>query len=104
MNDIKNFIQLIKENPELPVVPMVDGEVCLDDCHRWMGAFGHCYVGEYAFFGDQVYFDRDELEEDYYNFNSEFYCFLPDDEISKSIQNETKDWWTKAIIVYIDMM
>ena len=104
MTNTEKFIQLVTENPNLPIVPMVDGEVCIDDCHRWMGEFGYCYVGEYAFFGDRVYFDRYDLEEDYYDFNCEFYSFLSDEEIDKSIKNETKDWWTKAIIVNIDMM
>ena len=32
--ETEQLLQLIKENPELPVVPMVDGEVVGDDSYR----------------------------------------------------------------------
>ena len=61
------LLKLIKKNPTLPIVPMVDYEVVAEDCGRWMGEFGHAYVGEYALFADRFYEDRDEFKEDYYN-------------------------------------
>lgn len=39
---VSNLLQLIKENPELKIVPMVDNEVCCgDDFSYWMGRWGN---------------------------------------------------------------
>ena len=72
MNDkIQLLLQLIKENPGLPVIPMVYYEVVDGDYNRWMGSIGDCYVGEYAILNERYYEDRDEFEEDYYDYNME---------------------------------
>ena len=37
----QKFLELVKENPELRIIPMVEFEVVGgDDYFRWMGAFG----------------------------------------------------------------
>ena len=36
----EELFRLIKENPELPIVPMVDAEIVADDCGYWIGAWG----------------------------------------------------------------
>lgn len=41
------IIKLIEENPELPVVPMVDSDVVADDCGYWLGKWGRCEITEY---------------------------------------------------------
>ena len=70
-NKIQLLLQLIKENPDLPVIPMVYYEVVDGDYNRWMGSIGDCYVGEYAILNERYYEDRDEFEEDYYDYNME---------------------------------
>lgn len=70
-NKIQLLLQLIKENPGLPVIPMVYYEVVDGDYNRWMGSIGDCYIGEYAILNEQYYEDRDEFEEDYYDYNQE---------------------------------
>lgn len=99
----EQLIQLIKENPELEVVPMVDYEVVADDYGYWLGTFGFSTVGEYAVYNDRYYDDKDLLIEDYYNNTCDDgrYDGLEDKEIDKLIAEETADWWIKAIIVYI---
>lgn len=67
----KEFLKLVAENPDLPIVPMVYYDVVGDGCGRWMGAFGRAYVGEYALYGDRYYDDRDEFKERYYDMNDE---------------------------------
>jgi len=38
----------MQENPDLPVVPMVDGEIVAGDDHGyWQGAWGYARVDEY---------------------------------------------------------
>ena len=72
MNDkTQTLLNLLKENPDLPVVPMVAYEVVCDDYYyRWMGSIGDCYVGEYACYGDKFFTEREDFEETYY-FNNE---------------------------------
>jgi len=70
MNDNENkkdLLALIKQYPDLPVIPMVYGEVFGgDDFYSYMGEFGYACKGEYATFGERVYFDREEFTEDVY--------------------------------------
>lgn len=67
----ENLLKLIKENPSLPIVLMVDYEVVGGDYGRWLGSFGSAYAGEYAVFNENYYNDRDDFKEDYYNYNEE---------------------------------
>ena len=44
----KKRLDLIQQNPDLPIVPMVDAEIVSgDDWGRWMGSFGAARVDEY---------------------------------------------------------
>ena len=48
MTNTEKFLKLVKENPDLPIVPMVDEEVVADDCSTyWMGEWGYSEVTEY---------------------------------------------------------
>ena len=40
------LFRLIKENPELPIIPMVDGEVTRDPLGFWPGGWGKAQVDE----------------------------------------------------------
>lgn len=97
---------LMQEHPDLPVVPMVDGEIAGDDSGWWLGSWGNCEVDEFivcerydymAFKSDDNVFDV--LEK-----------YLTDDEFEKLPEEESecrpyydKLPWTKAIIVYINL-
>ena len=99
------LFRLMKENPDLPVVPMVDGEVCGDDSRYWMAGWGMSCVDEFliceraertAFKSDGDVFD---VLEDY--LSREEFENLPENE---SACRPTYDAlpWRKAIIVYIE--
>ena len=61
------IIKLIEENPDLPVVPMVDGEVVADDSYQyWMGKWGKCEVTEYYLGEERVHLKDVDDEEDVY--------------------------------------
>lgn len=68
------FLKLVKKNPTLPIIPMVDWEIVGDEWGRWMGAFGYAEVGEYALYDDRYYTDREEFTERYYDLNDEGLC------------------------------
>ena len=74
MNHVENFLNLVKENPTLPVVPMVDNEVVGDSWGRWMGSFGYADVGEYACYNERFFEDREDFKETYYDDNCDELC------------------------------
>lgn len=43
-----NLIELIKENPDLPIFAWVDYEIVGGDCNRWLGKLGCAEIKEYA--------------------------------------------------------
>lgn len=100
----KRLLALIEENPDLPIVPMVDAEICGDDYGTYMGGWGAARVDEYIitandetviFKSDDDVFDTLErcLTE------AEFEA-LPEPEAECRPAYEALPW-TKAIIVDI---
>ncbi|MEG0898337.1 MAG: hypothetical protein RSF40_01325 [Oscillospiraceae bacterium] len=97
------LIQLIKDNPTLPVVPMINYDTCADDdCGYWLGSFGDCSVGKYATYRERFYTDEDELKEEYFNQHDEDYQGMSSDLIEADLGEKTKDMWIEAILVYIE--
>lgn len=101
------IIKLIEENPELPVVPMVDSEVVADDGGYWLGVWDVCKVTEY-YKGRQYVHFRDDDEEDV--LNDLVGCEYGNDPQGRDIYDLTdEEWdalyksvpWTKCIAVYI---
>ena len=72
--NVEKFINLVKDNHNLPVVPMVDHEVVGEEWGRWVGSFGDCYVGEFAIYNDRYYTDREEFKEEYWGWNDDELC------------------------------
>lgn len=70
----ETLLRLVAENPDLPIVAMVDCDIVGDDYGRWLASFGMCYVGEYALYEDRYYDDREEFKEAYYDYNDEPLC------------------------------
>ena len=103
MNKSAELLKLVAANPELPIVPMVHYEIVGDDSYcYWLGSFGRCEVGEYALYKDRFYTDREELEETYGSDIANDHFDMSDEDFFNMVKEQTKDWWTKAIIVYID--
>lgn len=103
---VTELLELIKGNPNLPIVPMVDSEVIGDDSSdRWMGSWGGCRIAEYIIREEQIYYRDDEdwgkieslLSEDY---GCDVFAEM-DDETAKRVYMEMP--WIRAIIVAIDL-
>ena len=105
MNEnVKNLLELVKENPDLPIVPMVDGEIVAgDDFATWMGTWGGAWVDYYIIDPNGMVLYRshydviDVLER---CLSEDEFDALPDDEID-NIRTFDARPWTKAIIVNI---
>lgn len=101
----EELFKLMADNPDLPIVPMVDSEIVADDGYnRWRGAWGGSYIGEYLTGEERIYFRADDdpyevdmvLTEmcDSYDENT------TDEEAAKAYAELP---WIKAIIVNIDL-
>ena len=62
MSAIEKLLNLVRENPDLPIVPMVDGELVADTDGYWMGKWGKCEIGEYYLGEEKVHFKDDDME------------------------------------------
>lgn len=103
--NIEQLLQLISENPDLPILPMVAAECVTDDSFGYWGAkWGSAEVIKYYCPDEKIYFydDFDDLVEEWIDNNYEDYENLPDKELelmAKRIVNNYE--WIDAIIVYI---
>lgn len=101
MNEnVQQLLELIKENPNLPIVPMVDSEVVADDCCTyWMGNWGTCKVSEYLISEERVWFKDDDPEDVISDVKGyEFWENLPDEKVDAEFDALG---WIKCIAVYI---
>lgn len=114
-SNIETLFGLIKENPELDIVPMVDNDVCQgDDFAYWMGEWGSAKVDEVYYSDERIYFrssDEEELIDKQcdYIFDNEYPSseFLNDEE-SKGVGEKAKEYvndlpWEKVIVVNINL-
>lgn len=101
------IIKLIEENPDLPVVPMVDSEVVADDYGYWFGKWWRCEVTEYYSGRERIHF-KDDDEEDV--LNDMVGCRYSHDPQGRDIYDlSDEEWdklynsipWIKCIVVYI---
>jgi len=101
----EELFNIMKENPELPIVPMVDYEIIGDDSGRWLGEWGGSYIGEYLIGKERVYFREDddpaEIERLICERQGEEIFTLLNGEETREVYAEMP--WIKAIIVNIDL-
>ena len=99
---LAQLLELMKENPHLPVVPMVSYEiVCDDSWARWMGSWGEARVDLYLVSDNRILFKGDD---DAYDVLIHF--MDPDKLYNMTMKEMYKAYdelpWKKAIIVYIE--
>ena len=105
--NVKELLTLIKENPDLEIIPMVDSEIVCDDTHStWEGNWGKARVDEYYVANERIYFKYYEFEDVaqqiYDELTDEERKGLSDEQIGK-LADEKADAlpWIKAIVVNI---
>lgn len=99
----EELLKLICDNPDLPIVPMVDAEIVGGDYGQYLGSWGPARVDEYiitfdgrvCFKSDDDVFDTLEHCMNEYEFN----CLPESEEVCRPYYNELP--WTKAIVVDI---
>ena len=107
-NNTKELLKLIKENPGLPVIPMVDGEVVGDDSYQyWLGRWGRAEVTEYYIGREQVHLKDDDEENVLADMEGcKYYCTKDGRDITDLSDEEWNELyasipWIKAVVVYI---
>ena len=109
MSNVEQLLNLIKENPELPIVPMVESEIVADDCYSyWVGNWGSANIDEIYMGRESVHIKSTEDEEEVLNDIAG--CKYGCDPAGRDIYDLTdEEWnklyesipWQKAILVYI---
>jgi len=101
----EKLFKLMQENPELPVVPMVDAEICEDGFGLWKGSLGSVRLDEYLIPSDfkVMMFKSENNVLDVLSI-----CLSPSEFETLSDREEGRPLydalpWKKAIIVEIDL-
>ena len=107
-NNTKELLKLIKENPDLPVIPMVDSECVADDYSAyWLGSWGRAEVTEYYMGQERVHLKGDDEEDVLADMEGcKYYCTKDGRDITDLSDEEWSELyasipWIKAIVVYI---
>lgn len=102
--NLLSLFELIKQNPDLPIVPMVNYEIIADDCAMyWMGSWGDARIDSYLLRDDRVWYLSDGKEEIFENL-FEFPVDLPKEQEEKFIEDAVSSLpWIKAIMVKIEL-
>lgn len=100
------LLQLIKDNPNLPILPFVATECCFDDSYNyWMAEWGKSRVSKYYVSNEMVYSyeDYETLVEKWIDDNYEDYPDLSDEELQKKAEEIVNSYeWIDAILVWIN--
>lgn len=98
---LAQLLDLMKENPNLPILPMVNEEVVPDDTWGyWMGSWDHSTIDQYIVRNGRIYFKDDDDPFDVLERIGYPRCVddMTDEEINAAYDALP---WIKAIFVYI---
>lgn len=113
--NLEQFINLVKENPDLEVICMVDEEIVPDDGYsRYMAGIGKSWVDEYWQKDERIYFKSEDLEEIREDIEEEIWhdSYATEGSLSEYEESQLKYDvhtemgnipWQKAIILNIDL-
>ena len=110
--NVQSLLDLIKENPELKILPMIDAEIVADDTYGWWaGSFGKAEIDHIWNNGERIYFksgaEEDLIEKEFDLIYDEI--FSHDIEPDPSIINQMATSrvneydWEKVIVVWIGL-
>lgn len=107
-DNIKQLLQLIAENPELEIIPMVSTECVGGDEYSWWSAeWGKAEIDEYYTSDERIYLkstDSEDLVEEYIDIISgESEIVIPDESLQEMAEFRVDSLeWVKAIMVHIE--
>ncbi len=109
MSGPTKLLALMKEHPDLPVVPMVGSDIVADDSYGyWLASWGQCKLDRYWVGEESVHF-YDENDEDEIcqtlndrNYNGVHWIDAYDQTDEENLVEYKALPWTEAIVVYIE--
>ena len=109
MSKIEELLRLMRENPDLPIIPMVWSEIVAEESSSyWIGSWDRCELTEYYIGREHVHFKDDDAEDILTDMVG---CEYGETKDGKDIWDlSDKEWnelfaslpWVKAIVVYIE--
>jgi hypothetical protein len=126
---MQKLVELVAENPDLPIIALVDGEVCGDDCGYWLGYCDSASIELVGCIGERYYTDFEEFMEVYYDRHAEELCekfkynprcctvavergeytqeefaanCLAEEELNTYLREIANQYMIKAIVMYVD--
>jgi hypothetical protein len=110
--NVNDLLQLIKENPELPILPIVDGEIVSnDDSNFFVGSWGESRIDYYWYDDDEMIYSKENdfetLVEDIIdtdnNYDENFGLLNNEQKEKEAIKIVEKYNWVKCIFVSINL-
>ncbi len=102
--NLNSLFELIKQNPDLPIIPMVNYEIVADDCSvYWMASWGKARIDSYCIKDERVWYlsdDRDEIFEHFFEMPIDLSAEQEERFVEESVSSLP---WTKAIMVKIEL-
>lgn len=110
MNDnIKHLIQLMDENPDLPVIPMVGQDIVADCTGEWVAHFGKAEIRKICIYEEAIiFYDENPLKmaealDFYHDFTGELFDSVSTGETNRLTKESIDSLdWLEAIIVHIE--
>ena len=104
--NVNYLLELIKDNPDLPIVPLVATECVHDDSYGyWLNKWGSAEIDEYYVQDGRFYLsdDFEELVDEWIDNNFQEYLDLTQEDLEDLAVEEVKKYdWIKAIVVRIE--
>lgn len=103
--NVQSLLNLIKENPELKIVPMVDTEIVADDGYSsWLGSFGKAEIDHIWNSGERIFFKSQDEEELVQNILDEIPLEIDDATAERTANDIVEKYeWEKVIVVWIGL-
>lgn len=103
--NVQSLLNLIKENPELKIVPMVDTEIVADDGYSsWLGSFGKAEIDQIWNSGERIFFKSQDEEELVQNILDEIPLEIDDATAERTANDIVEKYeWEKVIVVWIGL-
>ena len=111
--NVQSLLDLIKENPDLKILPMIDAEIVADDTYGWWaGSFGKAEIDHIWNNGERIYFksgaEEDLIESEIENIESEAQILHDSHPLWRPIEERAAErvkgyGWEKVIVVWIGL-
>ena len=102
-DNLKQLLELMKARPDLPVLPMVWGEIALEQNRYWTASWEKAEITRYWLGDEGVYFYDEKDMDDCLNDANTVWPYDDLDTEEKALEVYRGLPWKEAIVVFIGM-